>query len=136
MSKKVTVTAFLVAFLCCLSALAVSDNKGKANDVSGCHPILNIRGNDAEPFFATDCTACIDCTIRFGNTCSAIANCSDDYILCLQSSKCPTIGCSCTNNSTHIGCECDCTGTGVDCSWTDQNGAFHEVTKNCPDNLP
>jgi hypothetical protein len=45
MLKKLKLTVFGTAFLCCLSVVAVSDNKDKPkSDIYGCHPILNNLG--------------------------------------------------------------------------------------------
>ncbi len=70
MLKKISLSILGSAFLCCLSAIAVSNND-KPKDIPGCHPLLTIRGSDGEPFFAMDCTTCIDCASSSGNTCGA-----------------------------------------------------------------
>lgn len=138
MLRRLTITVFGTAFLYCVSAVAVFDNKEKPKDSTpGCHPILTIPGSDAEPFFATDCTICITCTVfPNGSSCAVNADCSNDPIGCLTQFRCPTLSCGCTTDGNHIGCDCECTGSGVDCSWTDANGIFREITKNCPDTLP
>jgi hypothetical protein len=137
MLNKVRLGALGLALLCLLSPLAMSGGKDKPRDYrAGCHPILVIpAGDDAEPFFQVDCTVCIDCESTSGNTCGATAICSKEQgegSSCTQTAGCPTLNCNCTDNDTHFGCECDCTGDGVECSWTDNLGHNHDVTKNCP----
>jgi len=133
--KKPHLAVYIViaTFFCCFSVAAVSDNKDKP--ISGCHPILMILGDDQDPSFGTDCTQCIDCTVHTAElSCSASATCSDDSINCTESEKCPILSCNC--GQVNGSCDCECTGNGVECSWTDSKGIFHEITKNCPDNLP
>ena len=140
MPKRIILLVFGIVFTCCMTVSASDKPSDKPADknkayTAGCRPLLKI-GADGEPLFATDCTQCIDCEVTSGNTCSASAICSSDPINCTAYGRCPLLGCSCTNNSSHIGCECDCTGNGVECSWTDSNNVYHDLVKNCPDNLP
>jgi hypothetical protein len=133
MLRKISLNILGTVFLC-LSAVAASNND-KPKDIPGCHPLLTIRGSDGEPFYVSDCTTCIDCASSSGNTCGATAICSADPVSCIEGT-CPRLNCSCTNDSHHIGCDCECSGSGVDCTWTDNFGFFHEITKDCPDHLP
>ncbi len=131
MLKTLRFTALVVTLLYSVFPIARSDNKDKLKDIPGCHPILEIRGNDGEPFFAKDCSLCINCVATSGNSCRAGANCSDDSEGCSQDG-CPNVGCSCNGDANHVGCECDCSGDGVECSWTDSNNFLHDISKNCP----